>query len=150
GPVPCIRLRSFDFRWTWITLAPASAARILPKMGVFGRERTGGFYPNCICGQLKERCCLRERNTHDNIPSVRARNPGLRLAWSIALLAAVCICWLNACSEGCAAEKMALPEFLVRSWDNEDGLPSAAVRAIARTPDGYLWIATDKGLARFD
>jgi ligand-binding sensor domain-containing protein/signal transduction histidine kinase len=49
-----------------------------------------------------------------------------------------------------AAEEATLPEFLVRSWDNEDGLPSAPVRAVARTPDGYLWIGTDQGLARFD
>jgi ligand-binding sensor domain-containing protein/signal transduction histidine kinase len=49
-----------------------------------------------------------------------------------------------------AVEKVTLQDFLVRSWDREDGLPAADVRAIARTPDGYLWIGTTRGLARFD
>jgi ligand-binding sensor domain-containing protein/signal transduction histidine kinase len=49
-----------------------------------------------------------------------------------------------------ATEKSALPAFLLRSWDSEDGLPSAKVRAVAQTADGYLWVATSHGLARFD
>jgi signal transduction histidine kinase/streptogramin lyase len=32
----------------------------------------------------------------------------------------------------------------------ENGLPQNIVRAIAQTPDGYLWLATFNGLARFD
>ena len=37
-----------------------------------------------------------------------------------------------------------------RVWNQEDGLPQDTVRALAQTPDGYLWIGTDEGLARFD
>ena len=37
-----------------------------------------------------------------------------------------------------------------RAWNQEDGLPQDTVRALAQTPDGYLWIGTDEGLARFD
>ena len=48
------------------------------------------------------------------------------------------------------AEKFSLPDFLLKTWDGEDGLPEASIQAIARTPDGYLWIATRAGLARFD
>ena len=40
--------------------------------------------------------------------------------------------------------------FQFRSWDTEDGLPHITVRGIAQTLDGYLWIATLDGLARFD
>lgn len=32
----------------------------------------------------------------------------------------------------------------------EDGLPDGEITAIQQTPDGYLWIGTPKGLARFD
>lgn len=32
----------------------------------------------------------------------------------------------------------------------EDGLPHNNVEAIAQTPDGYLWLGTQNGLARFD
>src|SRR5512145_1924920 len=35
-------------------------------------------------------------------------------------------------------------------WRVEDGLPLDQVRDIAQTPDGYLWLATAKGLTRFD
>ena len=35
-------------------------------------------------------------------------------------------------------------------WQTEEGLPGATVTSIAQTPDGYLWICTFDGLARFD
>lgn len=37
-----------------------------------------------------------------------------------------------------------------RAWQFKDGLPHNTVRALAQGPDGYLWIGTQKGLARFD
>nr|MCU0255880.1 histidine kinase [Vicinamibacterales bacterium] len=37
-----------------------------------------------------------------------------------------------------------------RTWDTDEGLPDASVMAIAQTRDGYLWIGTRGGLARFD
>jgi diguanylate cyclase (GGDEF)-like protein len=35
-------------------------------------------------------------------------------------------------------------------WDVDDGLPQSSVNALAQTPDGYLWVGTYDGLARFD
>ena len=49
-----------------------------------------------------------------------------------------------------ASNQVSLQDFLLHSWTSDDQLPSAPVRAIARTSDGYLWIGTDQGLARFD
>jgi ligand-binding sensor domain-containing protein/signal transduction histidine kinase len=40
--------------------------------------------------------------------------------------------------------------YLHRIWQFEDGLPQNTVQAMLQTKDGYLWIATQKGLARFD
>ncbi len=37
-----------------------------------------------------------------------------------------------------------------RVWTMKDGMTQGAVRALAQTPDGYLWIGTSEGLARFD
>jgi ligand-binding sensor domain-containing protein len=37
-----------------------------------------------------------------------------------------------------------------QAWSTEEGLPQSSVHAIAQTKDGYLWIATEGGLARFD
>lgn len=41
-------------------------------------------------------------------------------------------------------------EYSQRSWFPEDGLPDKRVWAILQTRDGYLWIGTQRGLARFD
>jgi signal transduction histidine kinase/ligand-binding sensor domain-containing protein len=41
-------------------------------------------------------------------------------------------------------------QFRYDVWAVENGLPQNIVRGIAQTPDGYLWIATLDGLARFD
>jgi ligand-binding sensor domain-containing protein/signal transduction histidine kinase len=35
-------------------------------------------------------------------------------------------------------------------WTERDGLPQGSVQAITQTRDGYLWIGTRDGLARFD
>ncbi len=48
--------------------------------------------------------------------------------------------------EPAAAER----EFDQRIWRHEHGLPDNRVKAILQTRDGYLWIATQRGLARFD
>jgi signal transduction histidine kinase/ligand-binding sensor domain-containing protein len=40
--------------------------------------------------------------------------------------------------------------FVFRTWKTEDGLPNNSVTAIAQTPDGFLWLGTYNGLARFD
>jgi len=36
------------------------------------------------------------------------------------------------------------------TWTVEDGLPANSISDILQTPDGYLWLATPNGLARFD
>jgi diguanylate cyclase (GGDEF)-like protein len=41
-------------------------------------------------------------------------------------------------------------QHLVTSWQAAQGLPLNGVGALARTPDGYLWVGTQDGLARFD
>jgi len=38
----------------------------------------------------------------------------------------------------------------VRVWQTDEGLPQNSVNAIAQTSDGYLWVGTREGLARFD
>jgi signal transduction histidine kinase/ligand-binding sensor domain-containing protein len=44
----------------------------------------------------------------------------------------------------------ALPNYFVRSWKTDNGLPDNAVTAALQTRDGYLWLGTYGGLARFD
>src|ERR1019366_3627598 len=40
--------------------------------------------------------------------------------------------------------------FVTRVWLRENGLPQNKVAAVQQTHDGYLWIGTYNGLARFD
>ncbi len=49
-----------------------------------------------------------------------------------------------------AEEDAQAAPFLVQSWRTADGLPQNSVQAIAQTADGYLWVGTRGGLARFD
>lgn len=44
----------------------------------------------------------------------------------------------------------ALSQFVREEWGVERGFVGGVVRAIAETPDGYLWLGTDQGLVRFD
>jgi signal transduction histidine kinase/ligand-binding sensor domain-containing protein len=45
--------------------------------------------------------------------------------------------------------RSATPWF-ARVWQVDDGLPGDNVAGVAQTRDGYLWVATQSGLARFD
>lgn len=44
----------------------------------------------------------------------------------------------------------ATPPWFVRTWQSDEGLPDNTVVGTAQTPDGFLWVATHTGLARFD
>ena len=48
------------------------------------------------------------------------------------------------------APQAAEQQFLVTRWTSEEGLPQNSVMALAQTKDGYLWVGTFGGLARFD
>jgi ligand-binding sensor domain-containing protein/signal transduction histidine kinase len=37
-----------------------------------------------------------------------------------------------------------------QTWRTENGLPQNSVHSIVQTSDGYIWLATEDGLARFD
>jgi ligand-binding sensor domain-containing protein/signal transduction histidine kinase len=42
------------------------------------------------------------------------------------------------------------PRYSVKVWQIDEGLPQNSVWAITQTKDGYLWVGTQQGLARFD
>jgi ligand-binding sensor domain-containing protein/signal transduction histidine kinase len=41
-------------------------------------------------------------------------------------------------------------DYRTRTWQTDEGLPDNVVEAITQTQDGYLWVGTRAGLARFD
>src|SRR5215469_14538715 len=42
------------------------------------------------------------------------------------------------------------PDYLIDSWEVQQGMPDNSATAIVQTPDGYLWIGTFNGLVQFD
>jgi signal transduction histidine kinase/ligand-binding sensor domain-containing protein len=62
---------------------------------------------------------------------------------------AIAAAWfvLAAHAHGAAGE--AAP-FFFQTWQTDDGLPQKHITAIVQTRDGYLWLGTYNGLARFD
>jgi len=47
-------------------------------------------------------------------------------------------------------DSKSLRQFNCRNWTRQSGLPVNSIRALAQTEDGYLWMATQKGLIKFD
>lgn len=45
---------------------------------------------------------------------------------------------------------LAMTQYIRDVWGVDAGLPHNSVDAIVQTPDGYLWLGTEEGLARFD
>jgi signal transduction histidine kinase/ligand-binding sensor domain-containing protein len=44
----------------------------------------------------------------------------------------------------------AMSQYIHDRWESDKGFPGGPVYAITQTADGYLWIAAEKGLVRFD
>jgi signal transduction histidine kinase/ligand-binding sensor domain-containing protein len=58
--------------------------------------------------------------------------------------------WLQAHPYTVYRDRNATDEYRVDRWTTEQGLPQNTVNAIHQTRDGYLWIGTRHGLARYD
>ena len=59
----------------------------------------------------------------------------------------------NAAAPASAADVLTPPlltRFAVQVWKAEQGLPHNAAERLLQTRDGFLWIGTRAGLARFD
>jgi ligand-binding sensor domain-containing protein len=53
----------------------------------------------------------------------------------------------------CASQVLSADDsspYATHNWQVQDGLPHNSIQAIAQTRDGYLWLGTPRGLARFD
>ncbi len=82
---------------------------------------------------------MRRRGTHRVYP---LRVSGQRAKLSVcAGLSPILLCVLV------AAENW---NYSIQTWQTAEGLPQDSVNSIIQTPDGYLWLATFNGLARFD
>ncbi|MCU0753857.1 MAG: hypothetical protein MUE46_01875, partial [Xanthomonadales bacterium] len=58
--------------------------------------------------------------------------------------------WLLAVHALALSPARRFEQYVVDQWSIEHGLPQVAVLALAQDPQGWLWIGTQQGLARFD
>ena len=68
---------------------------------------------------------------------------------TIARTRAWALCLLLAMHDRVAAASAPLG-YVVERWSVEEGLPNNALTSVIQTRDGYLWIGTWAGIARFD
>jgi len=73
-------------------------------------------------------------------------NTIMRRLLAMLLLACACVGMAGAQQ----AERMALDSWARESWTQQTGLRGDQVNALAQTADGYLWVGTPDGLARFN
>lgn len=74
----------------------------------------------------------------------------MKMAQSYILLAMLAACAWLAPSARADEPRAELYDFAMRTWTKADGLPDTSVSMILQTRDGYLWVGTAAGLARFD
>jgi ligand-binding sensor domain-containing protein/two-component sensor histidine kinase len=83
------------------------------------------------------------------IRRARASGRGVRWVWLGLVLAGSLL--------GSGSEALSAPvttngvmPYSVKVWQTDEGLPHNSVWALAQGSDGYLWVGTQQGLARFD
>jgi ligand-binding sensor domain-containing protein/signal transduction histidine kinase len=79
-----------------------------------------------------------------------SRNAG-RLTWRwLGMAAAGLVVVCHSVSVFAIDPNRTLSQYIHNSWGMDKGFPGGSVTSIAQTPDGYLWIGTDRGIIRFD
>lgn len=91
--------------------------------------------------------------------STEAARPGLRVGCyrfrpsAVAAAGSLAVLWLTVNCVGAVAraEELAVaPGWVARSWTLDEGLPQNSVNSVVQTAEGYLYLGTFGGLARFD
>ncbi len=72
----------------------------------------------------------------------------MRLTTRCVLLLLVLAVWAN--SAFALDPALSLDQNVIRTWGVDQGLPQGTVYALAQSPDGYVWAATQEGFVRFD
>jgi signal transduction histidine kinase/ligand-binding sensor domain-containing protein len=75
---------------------------------------------------------------------------GALLNWHTLIGAMSIFCCIVASAQPAKTSSQSPSEFVIKAWSTSDGLPHLSVTALAQTRDGYIWVGTLAGLARFD
>ena len=99
----------------------------------------------------RSRCKFgRFRRTLKNCACTGACLARIRLAARVLLPSALLLHVTSRPSQASLDPDKPLTQYIHQAWQTAQGLPQNSVLAIAQTADGYLWLGTEEGLARFD
>lgn len=140
--VPAVRIRSEMSRLAWPadrfshTLSRLPAGKSLLDL----RSSSRRCYPDPVQTRSFHGC--------DGPGDVKRRLP-----WGLAVLVLSTVLLLP-CNGSAAEPDSRSPvsglDYVVDFWRTDQGLPNNTVNALLQTRDGYLWVGTANGLARFD
>lgn len=133
----------------WVQIELLQATRI--SKVIWGRDREGNFIDRLATHY--EIQTATDTNSWQTVASSTDREPlpaGAQL-FSGASIARSIVNRFAPVSTALSAEAgPSSTEYRIDVWQTSDGLPGNTVTAIQQTPEGYLWIGTLNGLARFD
>src|SRR3990170_8781167 len=70
-------------------------------------------------------------------------------ALRLCLLCLLVVCLMPVPTKALTPSK-APSQYVLDTWQLDKGLPQNSPMSLAETPDGYIWVGTQEGLARFD
>ncbi|BDI29830.1 GGDEF domain-containing protein [Capsulimonas corticalis] len=71
--------------------------------------------------------------------------------WGLALvMRTIAIVAFLLCGSGLAQAALPLAQYVESGFTTADGLPQSSIKSIYQTHEGYLWLATQEGLVRYD
>ncbi|HEU4894145.1 MAG TPA: two-component regulator propeller domain-containing protein [Vicinamibacterales bacterium] len=76
-------------------------------------------------------------------------SPFFRSGWRAAIVAGMIALWPIDVARAMNPDR-ALSQYIRNRWEKGSGFVAGPVYAITQTRDGYLWIAAEKGIVRFD
>ncbi len=130
----------------WVELEFAEP--VLINRVVWSRDRERKFIDRLAVDYQIEACA--EPGQWQRVASSADRQPLPALPEGSGLAAGWTDLFSAASTEFPAPERPAGREYLLQSWQTADGLPASTVTALLQTRDGWLWVGTTNGLARFD
>lgn len=95
------------------------------------------------------KCEVSGKNLTPDTPHLALVLSGFRCGWIVWL---ILVGWLLGTGpmSGASGGTPVDDSYSARVWQAEDGLPENRVVGVVQSPDGYLWVATQGGLVRFD
>jgi diguanylate cyclase (GGDEF)-like protein len=78
------------------------------------------------------------------------KTQGYGRLWGVVKVFVACAVIAGAAHAVALDPHKAISQYIQTVWTTDAGLPQTSVYSVAQTADGYLWVGTESGLARFD